>query len=68
MYGCGRTMPINATFYMNSNEPNVRSDVKKITQLLDKLKKAKKLDYKIINTSKMSDTERLNAYANVIGP
>lgn len=53
---------------MNSNEPNVRSDVKKITQLLDKLKKAKKLDYKIINTSKMSDTERLNAYANVIGP
>lgn len=53
---------------MDPNEPNVRSDVKKITQLLEKLKKAKKLDYKIIDTSKMSDTERSSAYANVIGP
>lgn len=54
--------------YMNPNEPNVRSDVGKITRLLDRLKKSKKLDYKIIDTSKMNDSERFSAYSNVIGP
>lgn len=61
-------MPINATFYMNPNEPNVRSDIGKILQLLEKLKKAKKIDYKTIDTSKMTESERISAYTSVIGP
>lgn len=61
-------MPINASLYLNPNEPNVRSDIGKITGLLEKLKKSKKIDYKIIDTSKMTDSERSSAYANVIGP
>ncbi|MGI0102406.1 MAG: hypothetical protein ACREA7_07410 [Nitrosotalea sp.] len=61
-------MPINTTFYMNPNETNTRSDVNKIIQLLDKLKKSKKLDYEIVDTSKMTEKERQNAYGKVIGP
>jgi len=53
---------------MNPNETNVRSDTKKIIQLLEKLKKTKKIDYKIVDTSKMIDSERTKAYINVIGP
>ncbi|MFZ1078038.1 MAG: hypothetical protein WAN47_11485 [Nitrosotalea sp.] len=61
-------MPINASLYISTKETNVRSDVNKIIQLLDKLKKSKKLDYKILDTSKMNDSERLDAYGKVIGP
>ncbi len=61
-------MPINVTFYAHPTETNIRSDVNKITQLLNKLKKVKKLDYKIIDTSKMTDSERFNAYSSTIGP
>ncbi|MGH2613228.1 MAG: hypothetical protein ACRDFB_09320 [Rhabdochlamydiaceae bacterium] len=53
---------------MNPNETNTRSDVNKIIQLLDKLKKSKKLDYEIVDTSKMTEKERQNAYGKVIGP
>ena len=61
-------MPINATVYMNPKENNSRSDTGKIIQLLDKLKGSKKLDYKIIDTSKMTDSQRWDAYGKVIGP
>lgn len=61
-------MTLKAIFYMNPNETNVRSDTKKIIQLLEKLKKTKKIDYKIVDTSKMIDSERTKAYINVIGP
>lgn len=61
-------MPTNAILYIDTNATNVRSDSKKIILLLDKLKKSKKLDYKIVDTSKMTDSERLTAYINVIGP
>lgn len=61
-------MPINATMYMDPKETNSRSDTNKIVQLLDKLKKSKKLDYKIIDTSKMTDSQRSDAYVKVIGP
>lgn len=61
-------MTINATMYMDPKETNSRSDMNKIVQLLDKLKKSKKLDYKIIDTSKMTDSQRIDAYVKVIGP
>ncbi len=53
---------------MSSKEINVRADLKKILALLEKLKKAKKLDYKVIDTAEMSDSQRSKAYIDVIGP
>ncbi len=61
-------MSIKATFYINPTETNSRSDIKKILQLLENLKKSKKLDLEIVDTSKMNDSERVNAYIHVIGP
>jgi len=61
-------MAINATVYMNQKETNSRSDMNKIIELLDKLKKSKKLDYRMIDTSKMTDSQRMDAYGKVIGP
>ena len=52
---------------MDPNITNVRSDTKKIVQLLENLKKSKKLDYKIIDTSKITYSERMKAYIEVIG-
>lgn len=66
--GCGISMPITAALYMSTKETNVRADVKKITALLDRLKDAKKLDYKIIDTSRMTGSERDKAYSTAILP
>lgn len=61
-------MAINATVYMNQKETNSRSDMHTIIELLDKLKKSKKLDYRMIDTSKLTDSQRMDAYGKVIGP
>lgn len=61
-------MAINATIYMNQKETNSRSDMHTIIELLDKLKKSKKLDYRMIDTSKLTDSQRMDAYGKVIGP
>jgi len=61
-------MTVNAKFYCDPKELNSRTDVKTVIQLLDKLKKLKKWNYDVIDTSKITESERTLAYVEVILP
>lgn len=66
--GCRCSYTINVTLYRSSEETNVRTDLKTTVYLLDKLKSRKKLDYKIVDTAKMSDSQLFEAYSKAIMP
>jgi len=66
--GCRCGYTINATLFKNSEETNVRTDLRTTLEILDKLKSKKKLDYKIVDTAKMSDSQLFDAYSKAITP
>ncbi len=59
---------LSATLYKSSKETNVRSDLKTVQSLLEKLSSKKKLDYKIIDTSNMTESQLIEAYTKAILP
>lgn len=57
---------LTMTLYKSDKETNVRTDLRTTIDLLEKLKSKKKLDYKIIDTSKMSEPQRTEAYGKAV--
>jgi len=61
-------MTLSLTLYKSSLATNVRTDLKLVQTLLEKLKKKGKIDYKIIETSKMNDSELRAHYTKALLP
>jgi hypothetical protein len=61
-------MAITMTLYKSDSSTNVRTDLNLVSTLLEKLQKEGKLNYKIIDTSKFSDSELDDHYGKAIMP
>ncbi|MCE2506931.1 MAG: hypothetical protein J4F36_10820 [Nitrosopumilaceae archaeon] len=61
-------MALKLTLYKSSDESNVRTDLSYVEKTLKELSAKKKLEYKTIDTAKMSDTELTEAYSHALVP
>ena len=61
-------LSIHATLYLSNNELNVRCDLSRIKELLDKLRNEGKLQYEVVDISKLTESEISEAYIKSIVP
>jgi len=61
-------MPLKATLYKSSKESNIRTDLTFVESTLKELAEQKKLEYSIIDTADMTESELTEAYTKALLP